>query len=521
MITYSPLGSEITVNTTYARSQSHADTALLADGRLVVSWLDYQPGTSVGKYVRLQLLEADGTPAGGEVTVTGPLNGAGQPTVTGLAGGGYVVAWDGSGGTKAQVYDSAGAPVGGEVTLVANWGGNHPDITALADGGFAVAWEDERTVGGDVSGSGVHLRTFDASGVATSPDLLVNTTTPGDQCMVSVAALAGGNRVVTWFDDAVGAAPNAMRAQIFDAAGVRVGGEITVSGAGTFVGEATAPVTALANGNFAIAWHQSDAAYALSHRVQIFSASGERLGGEIAAPPGSGSETGPALAALTDGSLALAWVGYDGSGMGRGVLVQVFDAGGTAFGEPAVVNTQTNGDQTDPALVALADGGFAITWIDRNGAGADDDEVRMQLFARSGTLDPVTIGSDGGGDTAALALDENGLAVTQVAASGGLGALAYAIAGGADAARFAIDAATGALSFADAPDFEAPADADGDNVYEVVVAASDGVRSDTQALAVSVTGLDEALVITSNGGGATAAVELDEGTTAVATVVAV
>jgi hypothetical protein len=36
-------------------------------------------------------------------------------------------------------------------------------------------------------------------------------------------------------------------------------------------------------------------------------------------------------------------------------------------------------------------------------------------------------------------------------------------------ARFSIDSSTGALSFSAAPDFEAPADADADNVYDVQV----------------------------------------------------
>jgi VCBS repeat-containing protein len=76
--------------------------------------------------------------------------------------------------------------------------------------------------------------------------------------------------------------------------------------------------------------------------------------------------------------------------------------------------------------------------------------------------------------------------------------VAFAIAGGADAALFTIDAETGALAFAEGRDFEAPGDADGDNVYEVVVAATDGQGGrDERALAVTVTDVegDEPLVI--------------------------
>ena len=62
----------------------------------------------------------------------------------------------------------------------------------------------------------------------------------------------------------------------------------------------------------------------------------------------------------------------------------------------------------------------------------------------------------------------------------------YSINGGADAALFQIDA-TGHLSFRSAPDFEAPRDADRNNVYEVTIAASDGFAVTTLALAVTVT----------------------------------
>ncbi|MCC7265024.1 MAG: DUF642 domain-containing protein [Candidatus Latescibacteria bacterium] len=70
--------------------------------------------------------------------------------------------------------------------------------------------------------------------------------------------------------------------------------------------------------------------------------------------------------------------------------------------------------------------------------------------------------------------------------------LTYAIAGGADASKFTIDPATGLLSFKSTPNFEAPADAGADNVYEVRVSLSDGVASRIQDLQVTVTNLNEA-----------------------------
>lgn len=64
--------------------------------------------------------------------------------------------------------------------------------------------------------------------------------------------------------------------------------------------------------------------------------------------------------------------------------------------------------------------------------------------------------------------------------------LTFSIVGGADAARFQITSA-GALSFRTAPDFEAPTDADANNVYQVQLAVSDGANTATLNLSVTVT----------------------------------
>lgn len=94
---------------------------------------------------------------------------------------------------------------------------------------------------------------------------------------------------------------------------------------------------------------------------------------------------------------------------------------------------------------------------------------------------------------AAFTLAENKTAIGAVTATDADGnALTYAVAGGTDAAHFTIDSRTGALSFVKAPDFELPLDADGDNVYNVTVSASDGVAAAvTKAVSVNVTDVDE------------------------------
>jgi hypothetical protein len=98
----------------------------------------------------------------------------------------------------------------------------------------------------------------------------------------------------------------------------------------------------------------------------------------------------------------------------------------------------------------------------------------------------------------ASAIDPNGDAVS------------FAINGGADASLFSINSATGALTFNAAPDYEAPADANADNDYEVIIRATDGSNDTEQTVTVSVTDEnDNAPVITS-----AASVSVSEGQTA-------
>jgi Ca2+-binding RTX toxin-like protein len=124
-------------------------------------------------------------------------------------------------------------------------------------------------------------------------------------------------------------------------------------------------------------------------------------------------------------------------------------------------------------------------------------------------------------DTVSVA--ENQTAVLSVAATGS-GTVTYSIdpvTGGDDRALFSINSSSGALTFIGAPNYDAPADVGANNVYNVNVTATAGGQSTTQAVAVTVTNVyDVAPDITSNGGLATATINLVEGQTTVTTGVA-
>ena len=68
--------------------------------------------------------------------------------------------------------------------------------------------------------------------------------------------------------------------------------------------------------------------------------------------------------------------------------------------------------------------------------------------------------------------------------------------GGADAERFTVDA-SGAVRFATPPDFERPADAGGDNVYDITLTANDGAAdSASRAVAITVTNVIDSPALT-------------------------
>ena len=88
---------------------------------------------------------------------------------------------------------------------------------------------------------------------------------------------------------------------------------------------------------------------------------------------------------------------------------------------------------------------------------------------------------------ATVRVAENQVAAYEAAAADADGGpLSYSLSG-TDAALFTIDANTGAVSFRAAPDFEAPGDADGDNVYDIIVTASDDTNSTEQPVTITVT----------------------------------
>jgi len=418
-----PFGTEFLANTTTAMDQQFPVLATLADGRFVMAWSDWsQSGDdSSASAVRARIFAADGTGGGAEILVNTTTQSMQQnPSVAVLSDGRFVLAWSDwsqTGGdtdgmaVRAQVFTADGAKAGPELLVNATTTLNQqgPTIAPLSDGRFVIAWEDHSQTGGDTDGAAVRAQIFAADGSKAGGEFLVNTTTAGWQGTPRIAALSEGRFIATWMDGGEGQhhgmpedppVISGLRAQIFAADGAKLGGEMMVkANAGGFVQETA--LTSLPDGGFALAWvlftppdfdeedeHTGEdphALYRFDLQAQIFTASGARVGAEIViAPESSAWRSSPAISALPDGRIVVAW-GEESQGEGSSgstIRAQVFSAQGDRLGTDFQVNTTVSGWRGTPQITPLPEGRFVVGWTDWSQTGGDESgsAVRGQIF---------------------------------------------------------------------------------------------------------------------------------------------
>ena len=134
--------------------------------------------------------------------------------------------------------------------------------------------------------------------------------------------------------------------------------------------------------------------------------------------------------------------------------------------------TDSNGDNLYEVIVQASDGKGGVT----------TQTIRVTVTPVNDNRPVIT-----SPDAVSVAENTTGvLTVTATDADLPPQAVTFSIVGGVDQARFNITP-SGVLSFNTPPNFEAPTDANGDNVYVVIVQASDGSLPSVQAILVTVT----------------------------------
>jgi hypothetical protein len=375
-VTYLPSVTDDVVNTSITGAVSGAPEATrLADGGHLVVWSTSPsnispalPDPNSGIYA--QRYDAAGNKVGSEFLVnTTTEDYDALPTAVGFAQGGFVVAWmrqiDGQTDIVAQLFNASSDKIGGELLLNQLTDGqqNGPAVTALADGKFAVMW----TSSPDLNGSDydVKARVFNADGTPATAEFTVNQKTAFYQIGAgpgAITTLAGGRFAVTWYSTNFNNTYDAY-VRVFNADGSAASDEVLAhsSTQGDQIGYA---VGALTGGGFVASWTDNNG----SIRAQRFDADGVKVGTEFQVNPslGGGSQYEPEVQGLSDGGFVVIWTFSQFTTSVGHILGQRFDAAGNAVGGAFVVNDIGESFQakqlTGPSLELRGDGALVAVW---------------------------------------------------------------------------------------------------------------------------------------------------------------
>jgi hypothetical protein len=393
-LTPTPTGTDIQVNTDVSGNQLYTAVAVLEDGSFVVVWHKDVGGVGWGVYG--QRYAVDGTPIGSEFHVNaGDYDTGTTPTVTALTGGGFVVTWSSWGlmgdpglGVYGRLFDANGVALAEEFHINSYTDGQQlfSSVAPMADGGFLVTWSaygwEVGLPGPDGSGSAIVGKRYTADGTPVGSEFLINSTTLGEQFCSSVTTLADSSFVVTWQSDSQDGSSNGIYGQRYSATGTPLGSEFQIN-TYTTGAQQLSSVKALKDGGFVVTWASSgqDGSGAGIYG-QRFASDGTALGSAFQINSYTlGDQYYPAVTALEDGGFVVTWASDGQDGSGWGIYGQRFAADGSAAGSEFKVNEVTTGDQFfngaagGDALVTLADGRLVQVWT-----GPGNEEVFYRIL---------------------------------------------------------------------------------------------------------------------------------------------
>lgn len=239
----------------------------------------------------------------------------------------------------------------------------------------------------------------------TGSEFRVDTYSSTSKFSTQIAPLTTGGAVAVW-SSTNGHMYSAIFGQIFNAQGQRVGGEIKINaynggsvdqpqviGIGTAAmlsatttaaspSPSTTTPPGTTTGNFVVVWrslNQDGSSYGVYG--QQFLPAGITLGPEFKVNTYiTNAQLNPQIVGLVKGGYVVVWesIGQDGSV--HGIFGQVFNDFSQKIGVEFQANTYTASRQGDPVCVALAGGGFVVSWVSFEQDGSTDG-IFGQVFS--------------------------------------------------------------------------------------------------------------------------------------------
>jgi hypothetical protein len=276
----------------------------------------------------------------------------------------------------AREFDLNGAPLGDQFNIGGLASGAVTGIlSSLADGGFAAVWQNGRA--GPLVG-----QIYDANNQAVGAQFTVDNTNPFLRASPSISTLENGNFVVAWNNGNVAPTTSPGGFRIFSSNGIAVTDEININPGFAFpafiTNAAIGSVIALQNGGFAIPFGFGVPSNSFGEttrseaRFQIYSPTGLIETDQLIFAQSFGSDFVAGLAALPNGGLiATLTVGTSN----EDILLQAFNANGTATGSNFVPNSIASGDQFSGRASVLSNGNLVVTWLDSSGLVGDNSGI--------------------------------------------------------------------------------------------------------------------------------------------------
>ncbi len=210
-------------------------------------------------------------------------------------------------------------------------------------------------------------------------ELLVNTSTAGDQTGAAVTALQDGGFVIAWLDK--GSVVDIIRFQRFDALGNMVGAETIVPQAGSgYTDQGPPAITALSDGRFYISAPVLFAGTDNDLSGAVYNSDGT-VQYQLNAATTVSNEFGVAVTGLASAATVSVWV--DEGANGGDIKFLVVDSANQPVNS-GTVNTSTTGLQDSPAVAANPDGSnFVVVWRDTTQNSGD---IRVRTYDSDGTV---------------------------------------------------------------------------------------------------------------------------------------
>jgi len=230
------------------------------------------------------------------------------------------------------------------------------------------------------------LRRFDAEGNPLEDPRVINTTTDSTQNFPSVAVAADGSFLVIWvsFEDHGGGFMRWIRSQWFNSEGVAIGQEqlvntVPTESSGSLVDTDVAALRASdgSSGGFAVVWYSFNASgddnSGTSIEARLVSAAGVPTGAQFQVNTTiAGQQDDPAVAELADGGFVVVWNRPELHG-------QRFSDAGARVGPEFKINTTFSSLKDEPDVAIGWDGVVAVVWEDPDETAVVSDEIRARL----------------------------------------------------------------------------------------------------------------------------------------------